>query len=360
MPKKIIVLPMIFAALVRFSSPVFGESVKNIYAGSRSSVVLIITYDSSNLPLSIGSGFFSGEKEITTNFHVIDGSSKIICRVIGEQKSRPVINVKSVSKSLDLALLEVDAAGPVLSIREGGAPDVGEKVVVIGNPRGLEGSLSEGIVSGLRQIGDFSMIQITAPISPGSSGGPVLDDSGRVVGVATMTLLESQNLNFAVPASLIAQLRSKGAKWEPVAASSSVKTERGTAGLKLVDAAFDGPLGGVLSYSIKNTNTRPIQNLAFMLVFRNSADEILHYVILNIKDVIPPGLSVRRRHSGLYSDTKLKEISEMKGYLLSGQNPYPFTPGKPPFMGFANIELRPLSYDFVNGNPEDDLINQLK
>src|SRR5207248_11758035 len=84
----------------------------------------------------------------------------------------------------------------------------GESFVVIGNPYGLEGSVSNGIVSAVRQISGYGkIIQITASISPGSSGSPVVNMLGQVIGVATLQAAEGQNLNFAVPAERISQLK---------------------------------------------------------------------------------------------------------------------------------------------------------
>src|SRR5262249_7827334 len=84
--------------------------------------------------------------------------------------------------------------------------NVGERVFAVGNPRGLEGTFSEGIISGFRDVGNVRYIQITAPISPGSSGGSFLDDKGEVIGVATATIQGGQNLNLAIeldPYSLV-------------------------------------------------------------------------------------------------------------------------------------------------------------
>ncbi len=87
-------------------------------------------------------------------------------------------------------------------------PQEGESIVVIGNPFGLEGSVSNGIVSAVREISGYGrIIQITAPISPGSSGSPVVNMFGQVIGVATLQAEEGQSLNFAVPAERISHLR---------------------------------------------------------------------------------------------------------------------------------------------------------
>jgi tetratricopeptide (TPR) repeat protein len=87
-------------------------------------------------------------------------------------------------------------------------PTEGDRVFVVGNPRGLEWSVSDGIVASIRENEDSGkLIQITAPISPGSSGSPVIDSQGRVIGVATLTLSNGQNLNFAIPSYQLSALR---------------------------------------------------------------------------------------------------------------------------------------------------------
>ena len=100
---------------------------------------------------------------------------------------------------LDLALLSVDDLPGFERLRISLTdPVVGDSVFVSGNPSGLQGSFSQGIVSGIRQVGRCRLLQITAPISPGSSGGPVVNTNCGVVGVAVSQVANGQNLNFAV------------------------------------------------------------------------------------------------------------------------------------------------------------------
>jgi hypothetical protein len=117
---------------------------------------------------------------------------------------------------VDLALLKFSAHdAPWLKLGRSDTAVEGQRVLVIGNPTGLQGTVSDGLIAAFRQ--NHSLIQITAPISPGSSGSPVLDESGLVVGVATLQRVEGQNLNFAIAVesvnealtSLIAQQRSQ-------------------------------------------------------------------------------------------------------------------------------------------------------
>ena len=181
------------------------ELVKRI----KPSAVAIETFDSRGNTLSRGSGFFIAADRIITNRHVIDRSSRVEVHLV-DGKRFTVKGVLAVDGEGDLALLQVDVpkalAIPLPIVRA--VPQEGEFVVVIGNPFGLEGSVSNGIVSAVREISGYGkIIQITAPISPGSSGSPVVNMLGQVIGVATLQAAEGQSLNFAVPADRISQLK---------------------------------------------------------------------------------------------------------------------------------------------------------
>jgi len=172
------------------------------------SVVLIETKDASGKPIGLGSGFFVAPGVIATNFHVIEGSSKATVKIVGKAGTFDVLGVIGVDVQKDLALIKVNGITARPLPLSAGARITGEKIFTIGNPEGLEGSISEGIVSSaqLRQVGDSKFLQITAPISQGSSGGPVVNSKGEVIGVATAFLSEGQNLNFAAPATFLSSL----------------------------------------------------------------------------------------------------------------------------------------------------------
>lgn len=181
------------------------ELVKRI----KPSAVAIETFDSRGNTVSRGSGFFIAADRIITNRHVLEKSSRVEVHLM-DGKKYPVRGVLSVDGEGDLALLQVDvpraSAIPLPIVRN--IPQEGESIVVVGNPFGLEGSVSNGIVSAVREISGYGrIIQITAPISPGSSGSPVVNMMGQVIGVATLQAAEGQSLNFAVPAERIMQLK---------------------------------------------------------------------------------------------------------------------------------------------------------
>src|SRR6266852_3314668 len=172
------------------------------------SAVAIETFDARGEKLSRGSGFFVGLDRVVTNRHVIEGAYRAEVH-LNSGNSFQVRSVLAVDAEGDLALLRVEAPPSLvrpLSL-DRTSPQEGESVVVIGNPFGLEGSVTNGIVSAVRDIPGFGrIIQITAPISPGSSGSPVVNMQGQVIGVATLQVTGGQSVNFAIPSERIAQL----------------------------------------------------------------------------------------------------------------------------------------------------------
>ncbi len=174
------------------------------------SAVAIETFDAKGATLSRGSGFFISGNRVITNRHVIEKSNRVEVHLM-DGKKFTARGVLAIDGEGDLALLQVDvpqnsAVLPLPLVQA--APQEGESIVVVGNPFGLEGSVSNGIVSAVREIPGYGkIIQITAPISPGSSGSPVVNMRGQVIGVATLQAAEGQSLNFAVPSARIAQLK---------------------------------------------------------------------------------------------------------------------------------------------------------
>jgi S1-C subfamily serine protease len=170
------------------------------------SVVSVEVYDERNNRISSGSGFFvhSGGL-VVTNMHVISRGHDAIVRR-GKDFAQSVLGVVAFDQGKDLAILAVPHSdSPTLKLTAR-SPSVGTPVFAIGNPIGMENTISDGLVSGYRTIGGLSVIQTTAPISRGSSGGPLLLPDGQVAGVVYSQLVGGQNLNFAVPASEVQKL----------------------------------------------------------------------------------------------------------------------------------------------------------
>ncbi len=173
------------------------------------SAVAIETFDSKGEKLSRGSGFFVEADRIVTNRHVLEGAYRAEVHS-SSGAVFPVKGVLAIDAEGDIALVKIDAPAPPIRALplDKTSPQEGESVVVIGNPLGLEGSVTNGIVSAVRDIPTFGrIIQITAPISSGSSGSPVVNMQGQVIGIATLQITGGQSVNFAIPSERISQLQ---------------------------------------------------------------------------------------------------------------------------------------------------------
>lgn len=201
---------LLFLVILFFiNSPLFGQSAVDIAKNWLPSTVSLVMEDNFKQPLSLGSGFIIGDGRVVTNLHVIEGAKYGSVFISGSSTKHKIEGYFSIDKQNDLAILSVPTlTGKPIQLASIN-PEVGEKVYAIGNPKGLSGTISEGIVSGIRDLENKKLIQITAPISPGSSGGPVLNNKGEVIGVAVGTLASGQNLNFAIPSSAVNALMQK-------------------------------------------------------------------------------------------------------------------------------------------------------
>src|SRR5262245_11131916 len=174
-------------------------------------VVAIATYDANGEALMTGSGFFLRPGQVVTNLHVIRGAVRAEIKTLdGKGKVFPVNGLLALDEEGDLALLGVETPTerPRSTVLASELPDEGEPIFVIGNPLKLEGSVSDGIVSAVREVpNSYRIIQITAPISHGNSGSPVFNLKGQVLGVVTIKVTNGQNINLAIAAARVGQLR---------------------------------------------------------------------------------------------------------------------------------------------------------
>lgn len=261
------------------------------------SVVLIATQDAHGQPLSLGSGFFIEKDLIATNLHVIEGAAAAYAKIIGQPARLTVEGVVALDGAHDLALLRAsNTAAPALPVGSQASVNIGDSIYAIGNPRGLEGTFSQGIVSGVREFGSERILQITAPISPGSSGGPVLNRYGAVVGVSVASLTNGQNLNFAIPADYVKALQAK--KTELRAFRSIPESKPGK---KLVGEGghAHGQTGVVgdnfslaqdhpgFSLSLHNTLNRDVEKVVGVVIFYDDEGKPLDTVSINYPGTIP-------------------------------------------------------------------------
>jgi serine protease Do len=180
-------------------SDALNKSASEILAENRNSIAVIVA--GGNTSVRLGTGFFVRSTGLLlTNFHVVEGTDLVGVKTPGSDDVLWAKKATGFDIDNDLVLLEVEtAAAKPVAIGDSDQAKVGEQIVVIGNPEGLEQTVSNGLLSGIRELDGRKLFQISAPISQGSSGSPVFNARGEVIGVVVSTLESGQNLNFAVP-----------------------------------------------------------------------------------------------------------------------------------------------------------------
>ncbi|HEV7590404.1 MAG TPA: pre-peptidase C-terminal domain-containing protein [Longimicrobium sp.] len=201
-----------------------AQDVVAITRRASPAVVTLHAFNSTGREVSLGSGFFLPDGRIATNRHVVEGATRMTAMTAQGANERTLGTAEyaeAVGRAVDLAILPRIGSPPATLPLATRLPEAGEAVVVIGAPEGLSNTVSTGIVSAIRRIQGRTLVQISAPISHGSSGGPVLNMRGEVIGVSVSVLSEGQNLNFAVPATELLALSQ--ARPERIAFTSNLR-----------------------------------------------------------------------------------------------------------------------------------------
>jgi len=186
--------PAVTAAAPDTTVPADAASFESVIARAMPAIVLVEA--SGNR----GSGFFVAPDTLLTNVHVVGRNSSVtIRRASGEVVPA---RVESTAPQVDIAVLKLSATDktqPVLALGSTGNARIGQEVFAIGTALGLlQNTLTRGIVSGIRQTATATLVQTDAAVNPGNSGGPLIDRTGRVLGIVTMGYTDRQGLNFAV------------------------------------------------------------------------------------------------------------------------------------------------------------------
>ena len=202
------------------AAPAWAKSAKEVFAEVARSVVVVLALDSSGDTQAQGSGVVVGQNEVAINCHVIGKAKSVVVRQAadsgGGESYRMDARILIHDDERDLCLLFVEElskppAAPVATAGAAKELTVGEEVFAIGAPEGLELSMSRGIVSQLHGKRAAPLVQTDAAISPGSSGGGLFNEDGKLVGITTFKW-KGENLNFAVPVEWVGKL------WEPLQA----------------------------------------------------------------------------------------------------------------------------------------------
>ena len=209
-----------FAAAMIFSGTVAGKPAKEVFADVSGGVVVVIALDAGGVRTAQGSGVVVGRNEVVTNCHVISGASETVVRQAADSRGhetwRMAAKQMARSEERDLCLLFVEQLSDppaAIPVPLGNVQDIeiGEEVYAIGAPRGLDLSLSRGVVSQLR--GDYGkssapLIQTDAAVSPGSSGGGLFNGMGELIGITSFKISGdgSEGISFAVPVEWVKEL----------------------------------------------------------------------------------------------------------------------------------------------------------
>lgn len=188
------------------ATPTTPLSATEIYRLASQSVVVVVAFDRSRNAISQGSGVVIRRNTIATNCHVLEAAKAAVVMFRGSPYE--VIGTRG-NKEMDYCILATKGLpARVADIGNLSTVTPGQRVYSIGSPRGLELTIAEGLVSGLRRKDGvpLPLIQTSAAISPGSSGGGLFNEFGRVIGITTFLLKDSQNINFALPVELSQEL----------------------------------------------------------------------------------------------------------------------------------------------------------
>jgi hypothetical protein len=286
-------------------SSAHAQTAQEIARKAFGSTVLIVMEDTNGQPSSLGSGFFVREGGIASNLHVVEGGAKGYAKLVGAKAKYDIEGIVALDLERDLVVLKVTAArSQALSLGNSDAVQVGESIYAVGNPQGLEGTFSQGIISGIREVGTDKLLQITAPISPGSSGGPVLNGRGEVIGVSVATFKGGQNLNFAIPANYLKTLLAKTGPAKPLAQAKPTGAQRSILA-KLGGRSSAGVVGAQLTwqyevleagdyaFSIRNQLRENVKNVYCLVIFYDAQGSPIDVDVVRYEGVIPAGLAKR-------------------------------------------------------------------
>jgi tetratricopeptide (TPR) repeat protein len=205
------ILYIILFITISFSNITISQDLtaEQIYEKVNKTVVVILSYDDNNKLISQGSGVVYDDKGyVVTNYHVLGEGIRVEIRHYGDIIKD--VKIIGIDINKDILILKVsENIFPAINIADISKLKIGQRIYAIGSPLGLENSISEGIIGGLRYFDDIGreFIQITASISPGSSGGAVVNSLGELIGISTLTYKEGQNLNFAIKFSDIQNIK---------------------------------------------------------------------------------------------------------------------------------------------------------
>ncbi len=282
-----------------------AQTAQQIAQNAFGSTVLLVMEDANGQPVGLGSGFFVRPNQIATNLHVVEDAARGYAKLVGQQTKHDIKGITAIDAKRDLVILRVSALGTKsISLGDSDAVQVGETVYAVGNPHGLEGTFSQGIISSVRRVGADKLLQLTAPISPGSSGGPVLNSRGKVIGVSVATFRRGQNLNFAIPSNYLRALVVQVGATKPLSRAKQTQSKRSILadlGGRSVEGVTGGKLtwtysalqSGEYAFSLRNRLREKVRNVYCFVIFYDTHGDPIDVNVVQYRRGIPAGLAKR-------------------------------------------------------------------
>ena len=301
-----------------------AQSPQQIAKKALASTVLLVMEDANGQPLSLGSGFFVKNGQVATNLHVVKGASRGYAKLVNQKTKYDIEGITAVDVERDLVILKISVPeAQVISLGDSDTVQVGTPIYAVGNPRGLEGTFSQGIISSIRKVGTDKILQLTAPISPGSSGGPVLNDKGHVIGVSVATFRGGQNLNFAIPSNYLKKLMEHIGPAKPLSQAKQGRSKRSIL-TNLGGRNSEGVTGGKLTweyeynqtgnyaFSLRNQLRESIRNVYCFVIFYDTQGDPIDVDVVYFRDPIPAGLAKRVKSK---VDGSVQKLTTSQGSL---------------------------------------------
>jgi S1-C subfamily serine protease len=208
--------------IVGLTSPLRAElKPEQLYSAIAPSIVALDVENFAGKHFVANAFLASGERLAVTAWHVVHDARRVEARFSDNQRVT-VTGLVDKNEKLDLALLQLDAGRRPRITLAAANPQIGSRVYLIGSPRGLDFSMSEGLISQIRTLDGVRYYQLSCPISPGDSGGPVLNDRGEAIGVVSWRKADAENVGFAIPCPEVARMNAAlpAVAWSEAAPSS--------------------------------------------------------------------------------------------------------------------------------------------
>lgn len=301
MKKTIILLLCVLNIAISYS-----QDTKSIAKMVLNSTASIVAKDANMQTLGLGSGFIIDDGLVVTNVHVIEGAKYILVKQNNSSVEIKSTGYVAIDKINDLVILKVPSLTGKSLAFSSKEQEIGEVIFVAGNPSGLMGTFSDGLISGIRDFTGRKLLQISAPISPGSSGGPVVNKNSELIGISVGGMNEGQNLNFCIPVEYLIKLKQSITVLTPFNVTKSIK-KKDNAYLGIRDGAVvrdihyvtinyvTQPKKGIESLSIFNNLSQSIKNVKLLFIVYDSKGIPVdtHEETFFIYDAIQPKLAKR-------------------------------------------------------------------